>query len=366
MAKKKTTKEIKSTLRGDLKREPPIKASDLLSTGSSLLNLACTGRVHGGFPKGRVTLIVGDSDTGKTFISLTCLAEAARDKRFDDYLFIHDDVEGGALMDVEKLFGEKAAERIQAPSYDKNGNPLYSETIEDFYDRVDELLDDGTPFIYVMDSTDGLTSRAEQKTLKKQKTARNKGDDESGSYGDGKAKIHSSRLRTVTNRLRKTGSILILINQTRDNIGFTARFEPKVRSGGRALKFYARLELWLASGGTIRKTVKGKPRKLGILSKVQIKKNSITGRKREVVVPILYSSGIDDVGACVDYLVDEKVFGEKKGVITADDFEFEGSREKLIRLIETEGLEKELQLLVEMTWKEIEEASVLKRKKRYG
>jgi RecA/RadA recombinase len=367
MAKRKrnTTDEIKAALSGDMPKDPPVKASDLLSTGSTLLNLACSGRTIGGFPRGRVVLIVGDSDSGKTFISLTCLAEAANDSRFDDYLLIHDDAEGGALMDMTKFFGQKGAARIKAPNYTKEGVPIHSATIEDFYDTIESLQDAGRPFIYVMDSVDVLTSEAEVKTLKKQKKARQDDEEGKGDYGDGKARINSRRLRVVTNRLRETGSILILINQTRDNIGFTAKFQPKTRSGGRALKFYARLEMWLSSVGTVKKTIRGKPRKLGIISKIDIQKNSLTGRKRTVLVPVLYSSGIDDLGSCIDFLLEEKVLTGKEGNLKAPDFNFEGSKEKLIRHIEREGLEKELHLMVSATWKEIEKASELKRKPRY-
>lgn len=365
MSTKRKTKKIKDAMGGEVQKEPPIKPSDLLSTGSTLLDLACSGRLNGGFPKGRAVLVVGDSDSGKSFISLTCLAEAANDPRFDDYVLIHDDIEGGALMDMSDFFGTKAAGRIEPPRIDSDGMAAYSVTLEDLYDRLDELQDAGQPFIYVVDSTDGLTTRAEQKTVKKQKQARAKGEEESGSFGDGKAKIHSARLRVVTNRLRETGSILILINQTRDNIGFGAMFDPKTRSGGRALKFYSRLEMWLSQGKPVKKTVKGKARQLGIVSKIKIKKNSITGRLRQVEVPILYSSGIDDVGSCIGFLVEEKHWSETKGKIKADDFEFEGTQEKLVKHIESEGLEKDLRLLVYTLWKEIEEASELKRKKRY-
>lgn len=361
---RRRTSVLKQSLSGKVAKEPAIRSSDLLSTGSTLLNLACTGRHSGGFPKGRATLIVGDSDTGKSWLSLTCMAEACASREFDDYLLIHDDAEGGALMDMSKYFGDKAANRIEPPRKDADGNPLYSVTVEDLYDRLDELQDAGQPFIYVVDSMDVLTTEGEQKKLKEQKTARNKGKESAGSYGDGKAKINSSRLRVVTNRLRETGSILIMINQTRDNIGFGAVYQPKTRSGGHALKFYARLELWLSPGGTIKKTIKGKPRKLGIVTKVRIEKNSITGKRRMVEVPILYSSGIDDVGANIDFLVNEGQWKMRKMTIDAEDFEIEGTKESIVKHIEDNGLEGDLRKLVAMVWKEIESASVLKRKKR--
>src|SRR5690606_29226215 len=149
----------KKAMLGKVEEPEPKKkltTNDFVSTGSTMLNLACTGHYKCGFPLGRMVLTVGDSDAGKTLITLTCLAEAANNPRFKNHLLIHDDIEGGAMMDMVKFFGEKAAERISAPSHDKEGNPVYSEFLEEMYDWVETLLDAGKPFIAVIDSTDGL------------------------------------------------------------------------------------------------------------------------------------------------------------------------------------------------------------------
>jgi len=81
-----------------------------------LLNLACTGNPNGGFFKGHYFQIVGDSTSGKTFLSLTCLAEANINKHFEDYRFIFDDGEGGALMDLTKFFGAGVADKNRTSS----------------------------------------------------------------------------------------------------------------------------------------------------------------------------------------------------------------------------------------------------------
>jgi len=80
------TNDVKKALRRKKKRE---KLS-FLSTGSTLLNLACTGKPYYGFAKGHYYFIVGDSVSGKTFLSLTCLAEASINPNFDNYRFIYD------------------------------------------------------------------------------------------------------------------------------------------------------------------------------------------------------------------------------------------------------------------------------------
>ncbi len=324
--------------------------------------MACTGNPFHGFSKGHYFFLVGDSISGKTFLSLTCLAEASQNPHFDHYRFIYDNGEDGALMDIEKFFGKKLAKRLEPPSRE-NGKPLYSLTVEDFYFHVDDAIQEEQPFIYVLDSMDSLTSRQEGEKFEEVKEAVRKGRQVSGSYGDGKAKINSANLRRVLGGLRSTGSILLVLNQTRDNLGFG--FEKKTRSGGHALRFYACIEIWSSVHSKITKTVRGKKRQLGIYSKVQIKKNRITGRERTVIIPIYHSYGIDDIGSCIDYLVEEGYWKGKGSKIQASEFDFVGSREKLVELIEEKGAEKDLRCLVGDVWRDVEKECELKRKKRY-
>lgn len=369
MKTKNKTKKIKEDIRRKRKKEV-LTAKDFLSTGSTQLNLACTGFPERGFAKGRYYFIVGDSTSGKTWLSLTCLAEAANNPNFKDYRFIYDNAEDGALMDIEKFFGEKVAERMEAPRV-KKGESLYSENIEDFYFNMDDAIKDGGPFIYILDSMDSLTSEAEGDKFDSNKKASRAGKDSKGSYGDGKAKINSSMLRRVIGKsLKRSGSILIVINQTRAKINAMLFESKKTYSGGYALQFYACLHLISSVAGQIQKTVKGKKRQLGIDCKIHVKKNRITGRDRTVIIPIYHSFGIDDIGSCVDYLIDEDYWKktkdkDKKVVINAKGLGIKGLRDKLIRTIEHQGLEKDLRELVGDVWNEIEDACKIKRKKRY-
>jgi hypothetical protein len=210
---------------------------------------------------------------------------------------------------------------------------------------------------------DGLNSEEDFKKFEEQKKAHRKGKEAAGSYGDGKAKKNSQTLRKMLTRLYKTGSILIVIGQTRDNIGFG--FEKRTRGGGRALKFYAALEMWSAVYKHIKKNYKGKDREQGIIAQIQLRKNRFTGKDRTLYVPIYHSFGIDDVGSCVDYLVEEKHWKKGNKGIKAPEFDFVGPRDKLIKHIEEEDCVPELKVLVKRTWQEIEEAVAVHRKKRY-
>lgn len=367
----KSVEKIRAGLKRKSASDNVVKVEKMLSTGSTLLNLACTSNWKGGLVQGKYFFFVGDSASGKTFLTLTCLAEASINPAFDNYRFIYDDVEGGALMDIEKYFGVKVAERMEPPRRDKDGTPIFSRTIEEFYFNLDDALSGEKPCLYILDSMDGLSSEPELDKFQERKIAARKGKDVAGSYGDGKAKTNSMGIRTSLSKLRDTGSILILINQTRDNVGGGLFEAKKTRSGGHALTFYATIELWSSVAGKIKKTVRGTQRVIGVNCRVRVKKNRVTGRERTVEIPIYYSMGIDDVGSCVDYLVREKQWSkaEKGGSInTKDDLGLEKplSRKELIKTIESKGLEQEVRSLVAEVWADIESACEENRKKRYG
>jgi recombination protein RecA len=363
------TDQIIEVLKAPRRREPV--AENYLSTGSTLLNLALSGRADGGIPAGKYAYFVGDSSSGKTFLALTALAEAQLSEHFKGHRIIFDNAEDGALMDFNRYFGPTVASKLEPARVDKDGDPQPSSTIEEFYFNLDDALDKaekGKPFIYVLDSMDSLSSDYEGKKFDEAKTASRKGKDAKGSYGDGKAKTNSTYLRRAVARIRDTGSVLIIISQTRDNID-AGMFEPsKTRSGGHALKFYAAVEIWSSVAGKLKKTVHGKDRQIGIVAKLSVKKNRITGKEWSVAVPLYWSTGIDDVGSCVDYLVDEKQWkkdgsgqidgsGDFKGCV--------GYREQVIKYVEDSELEDDLRELTADVWKMVEVACTVERKQRY-
>jgi len=382
--RRRAAKDVEELANTPVEPVKPIKVHrrNLLSTGSTLLNLACSDNPFGGFLKGKYYFLVGDSASGKTFLSMTCFAEASINKMFKDYRLIYDNVEDGCLMDLEGLFGKSVAKRIEFPGgKDKEGVPIFSSTIEEFYFNLDDAVKVGKPFIYVLDSMDGLSSDYEGKKFKDRKKAylkkqRRRGEQPdkkeddgkkeaavTGSYGDGKAKKNSENIRIAVNDLRKTGSILLVLAQTRDNFDFG--WEKKTRAGGHALRFYATVEIWSSVVGQITKVVNDQKRSIGVDVKLKIKKNRITGKTPTVETAIYPSYGIDDVGTCVDYLIEEKHWAKEKQSIVAHEFDITATRDKLIKLIEERELENDLRMIVGKVWREIEDASKPQRKSRY-
>lgn len=361
--KKKPADDVRSVLLE--KRKKPKKEDltkgPLLSTGSMLLNMAISDRPEGCLRPGHYFYIVGDSASGKTAFSMTCFAEALASKEFQHYRIILNNVEDGMLFDVVNLFGARVAKRIEYKQ---------SETIEEFYYDIDDELAKGEPMIYVLDSMDGLTSEAEDDKFEQQKKAHKAGKEVAGSYGDGKAKQNSQNIRRLLKHLKRTGSILIIISQTRDNVGGGMWAPKKTRSGGRALRFYATWEVWTSVVGKITKTVRGRIRNIGSTIKLQVVKNRLTGKLNEVEVPIYPSYGIDDIGSCIDWLVDEKWWTRSKhqskiiarGLTSATDIPMR--REDLVKVCETSP--HLLRKALRACWDAIQRESILERTPRYS
>jgi hypothetical protein len=359
-----------------------LKRRNLLSFGHTLLNLGCSGKYYGGLAKGTVNLFVGDSDSGKSVLTCTCFAEAMLNKYFDDYRFIHWAIEPCEL-DFTQVFGEEVAARIEWPCVDERGNPHCPNTVEAFYSGMRKILSGGKPVIAVLDSQSALKSASDEaRRSKRAKSGKSQQD-----YKTGKASAHSDNLFDIEHLISRTNSILIIINQTRANIvqGFGAAFAPKTTySGGFALKFASKVMLWSSVSGKIESHILNRDRNQGTLCKIEIKKNHLIGgtTEKSVLIPIFDRTGIDDIGSCIHYLCEEGYWDVKKTTeetetkktkygkflakkIEAEDFDFSGRVTDLADKIFEEGRERELQKLCQTVFDSVQEASTLKRRKKY-
>jgi len=316
------------------------KRDDLLPTGSTLLNLALSDNPYGGYAMGTLINIVGDSSAGKSFLAWHLFAEMIHDKRFEDYELIYDDAEGKLKLDIKKLFG-KGIDRVKLDS---------SDLVEEFDQKIRGLLKLKKPFVYCNDSFDALTDKEE------------KAKEEVERDYPLKPRLFSEMLRKICGDLEKQDSLLVIISQTRDNIG--VKFgEKKTRSGGRALRFHAMQEFWLA----IKNHVKRKKKEVGVHVIAKAKKNHLTGKLRQIEFDLFFDYGIDNIGSQIDWMVEEG-FWEKpeksQTIKTGRDFG-DITKEKLVKKIEEEDKEEELIGIVTGCWQQVEEEIATKRRPRY-
>jgi hypothetical protein len=124
--------------------------------------------------------------------------------------------------------------------------------------------------------------------------------------------------------------------------------------------------MWLAVAKKLAININDRKRNIGIVSRIKITKNKFNGKMREIDVPILYSFGVDDIGACVDFLIAEKHWAKSEsGRVDAHEFQASLFRDKLVEVIDSKGWTDRLHQITEKVWNGIEEQLEGKRKPKY-
>jgi RecA/RadA recombinase len=374
-AKQSKTDEIVKEIEKEIKEKPVKNETEkkFISTGSWQINLALSDLVDGGYPLGDLCNIVGDSDTAKTLLGLSMMAEGVRNHQFDDYNFVYYAVETGMYFPMETMF-DKHLSRINLIKK----SPF---AIQDW--QVQILKQAKKPIISVVDSIDALTTDEELDLIEESDEKKRK----EGFSNLLKPKALSRFLSPIVGRIQSTNSVLLAISQTRDNIGVT--FGPnKRRAGGVALKFYSSCEFWLSPKEKIYKKVRGEDHEIGKWVKVKVTRTRITGKEHEVLIPVYNRYGVDNIGGTIEWLVQNRFWGimkpektEKKEVPvekeskkdkkakeiidTVGDF-INADRIELRKYIETNNMEVKLKQILQESWNELEAELELDFKPKYS
>lgn len=325
----------------------------MISSGSTLLNLALSGQVDGGWPLGRISNVVGDRSTGKTLVAVETAA-----------IFLDQNLGGKEprvlYVETESAFDKEYAAALGLPV--ERVDFCQEETIEGFYDVLDGLLkDEDKVWLVILDSLDALTSASEMKT---------KFSD--GSYGMGKQKKLAELFRKLVRRIEERGMHLMVISQVRDNITVLP-FAPKYRrAGGKALDFYASHIVWLNELKKIKNAKTG--RVTGISVKARVTKNKVSAPFREAIFPIVFDYGIDDIESMLTFLNDKTLPKELGIRIAAGGYfkaEFLDGDDKPVRIADaihkvenTSGAYANLVERVQATWDYLEEETAVQRRSK--
>ena len=346
------------------------KPEELIPSGSTMLNCACSDCPHGAFGTGTINTTPGSSQSGKTVLALSTFAEMNLFSRFNEYEFYFDDAEQALKFDLGKMFGPETAGRIRPPRKDKKtGEPIFSNTVQDFEGNILQLLRHPHPFIYVLDSMDSLSSDEElEKEFKKallRETNPEKLKELAGSYHTEKARIIGETLRMINGNIKKSNSVLILIQQERDKIG-SSWGRQNTTSGGRAPFFYSFHQIWLTRMAALTATVGTNKLRIGSSTKAEVTKNKLTGKERVVELDIYNDYGVDDITGCVEFLC-KNHWPKQEGkelIYVAREFDVVGTTRKIIQKIETSAAEMAMRELVGVVWNEIETKALLTDRKR--
>lgn len=362
MAAKKTKKQTPQELLDEYAAKPVSRLKDhFLNTGDSLFNLACSDRLDGGYPLGRMISLRGLSHAGKSLLSLTALSEAVRDPFFDDYLIILNDTEAAYQFDTEKMFGKRLAKRIRI---------VNQKSAEVIYVTLMQMINDGVKFIYIIDSFDSVTTAQDgdsfaaiKKAVESDKLA-----DAHKTFGMFKAKFSNDIFRNVSHGLEKTESLLINVSQTKEDIGKYGHGDKRRVSGGKGLDYYSSVTAWCKQIKAETVEVEGDKYIVWTKTEVDITKNRVTGKRRKATLVLDYEFGVDHIRGGIHYLMDHgeiktqgvaKVWGDLEIPQKRDPDDkrkiLANSEEHLIEMIENDPeLEKKLAADIAKVWERIE------------
>jgi len=351
-AKKKEVEDIKKAIKKPVKEEV-YTDDDFISSGITLLDLALSERL-GGYKKGSVVHISAKDHVGKTLVMLSMMAKNKKVKGLKEFKFILDEPETAMNFNLDKMFGPGMKDRVTFLPKDRTE----PRTVQDWHEDITN--DDNYPFLYVLDSFDALTSEDDLK----QKDAPGK-----GGYHTEKAIVASATFPKIIGKMKDTDSIFFWVSQTRANLGMG--FEDETESGGKAKNFYRSHYIKLKKVKTLKKRVRGKERNIGKLVKFIVQKNKITGKIREVDIPIYDDYGADDLESMINWMCDNKFWSGGSWINTDGLFSKEGDstdkwrKKELIAHIEDKDLEPVLQERVKECWYILEDEISTKRKPRY-
>ena len=250
---------------------PEIEAT---STGSLGLDIALG---IGGLPKGRIVEIYGPESSGKTTLTLHCVAEEQK--------------KGGvcAFVDAEHALDPQYAKKLGV-----NLDELLisqPDTGEQALEITDTLVRSGAVSMVIVDSVAALTPKSELE----------------GDMGDASVGVHarlmSQAMRKLTSSIARSNCMVIFINQIRMKIGVMFG-SPETTTGGNALKFYSSVRLDIRRIGAI----KDRDEVVGNTTRVKVVKNKVSPPFKQVEFDIMYGEGISKMGELID-------LGVKAGVV---------------------------------------------------
>ena len=265
-----------------------------VDTGSYVLNAIISGSIHGGIPKGRVTMLAGESMTGKSLFVQKILAKAQLEGLtpviFDTENAIEPEGAARLGLDISKV------KYVPCVSIEQTRNALFK-----FLTAVKDKKLEGK-FIVAIDSLGNLQSELELARMGKDSTSADMGT---------KARAMKSLMQTCTNLGAVTQTTILCTNHVYDDPSAMFPSIEKNMPGGKACVYLPSVTVQLArkpmksDGGktTDSDLAVGQKSYAGIIIRALTRKNRFIKQYLEGEMYLSFASGLDRYYGLLDLAV---------------------------------------------------------------
>lgn len=281
----------------------------MFTSGLTTLNLAISNKPDTFASPGNIVSYIGESDGGKTVLALTTLAASFYRYRVAPVFYAQ---EPNLEIDIERLFGKKFKRALKIETD-------LDASIESWQAEARTRLKRAKkPIAMALDSTDALKCLADKRALNGQHKSK-KGEavkttvNEEGiktkgtkaGMGAEAAAAWSRCCGEISKALASNKGLLIFLSQIRTKPGVVFG-SPFYRSNGAALDFHSEIRAWLHKS-TEEKINKVK---VGGWTRIEVKRNKVTGGARTIYAPIYPVYGVDNTRSMLHFLADNNMGAE--------------------------------------------------------
>jgi RecA/RadA recombinase len=234
----------------------------------------CTGVK--GLPFGKLVMIAGDSDSGKT----SCAIEAMKAAQSQEVGIIYVETEGKTTEADLRKWGVKADEILLIQS------SIAEEAFELLFAAWEGFKSNypGSKLLVVFDSIGNVVSQRDSEIDLM----------EQNSQPGGKGKVNRLAINKMIAKRDEDNAAILIINYTYDNMGSPG----KTNAGGKAVNFFSSLTFQTSRKGWYEKTVKGEKVRVGADVTWKLFKNHLdrSGTKKKEFTLRITAEGISVVG----------------------------------------------------------------------
>ena len=271
--------------------------TDWVSSGCQMLDLAMSNRPDGGFPCGRISVLYGPEQSGKSLVAAHALANTQ--KAGGIAIFI--DAESGMSENFFNAIG------VNTMATDGTWQLVLDNRLEVIFSVIEQYIldirqiDKKVPITIVLDSYAGCITEED-----------NAGDFSLKGYNTAKARIMSDALGRLTMLIARDNVIMIITNQVKYHMNAQPFQSPWRMPGGQSLPHFASIIIQLKKSKEIFATINNIKRPIGRIGIAIVEKNRLGPPHVKVNFTLYYDRGIDNLSSYIEYM-DIFGIGKKSG-----------------------------------------------------